>query len=80
MTGTLPSGTNVGNYMTVNGYGNAMITNWNMINMQNIFYNSATNLAGFEAAMQTQRNKYEGKNAFTQWWHSGLRNNINTIH
>ncbi|KJR97693.1 MAG: hypothetical protein VR68_12300 [Peptococcaceae bacterium BRH_c4a] len=77
--GTLPSGTNVGDYMTSNGYGTAVIPNWNMINMQAIFYNKATNLAGFEAAMKTQRAKYEGQNSFTQWWYTELRNNINTI-
>jgi len=79
MQGTLPSGTNVGDYMTANWYGNAVIPNWNMINMQAIFYNKSTNLAGFNAAMQTQRAKYEGKNDFIQWWYSGLRNNINSI-
>ena len=77
--GTLPSGTNVGNYMASNGYGNAVIPNWNMINMQAIFYNKSTNIAGFNTAMQTQRAKYEGKSDFTQWWYSGLRNNINAI-
>ena len=80
MMGTLPSGTNVSDYMNANGYGVAVIPNWNMINMQNIFYNKSTNLTGFEAAMQAQRAKYEGKNSFTQWWYSGLRSNINSIH
>jgi len=50
-----------------------------MINMQTIFYNRSTNLAGFEKAMQMQRNKYEGKNWFIQWWHSDLRKNIDKI-
>jgi hypothetical protein len=77
--GTLPSGTNISNYMAINWYGVAVIPNWNMINMQAIFYNKATNLAGFETAMQIQRAKYEGKNGFTQWWYFTLRNNINII-
>lgn len=59
--GTLPSGTNVGDYMSKNRYGSSVLPNVSMINMQNLFYNSATNLTGFEAAMQTQRNKYEKK-------------------
>jgi hypothetical protein len=50
-----------------------------MNNMQNIFYNKAHNLAGFNAAIQVQRNKYEGKNDFTQWWYRNLKKNINTI-
>lgn len=79
MKGTLPSGTNVGQYMNRNGYGNSAIPNWNMINMQKIFYNHATNLASFNIALQEQRNKYEGKNSITQRWYSGLKANIDTI-
>jgi hypothetical protein len=79
MLGILPSGTNVGNYMAANEYGVSVSPNWNMINMQAIFYNKSTNIAGFETAMQLQRAKYEGKNSFTQWWYSALRNNIDTI-
>ena len=47
--------------------------------MQDAFYNNATNVRGFNAAMKAQRSNYEGKNAFIQWWYSGLKNNINMI-
>ncbi|MDD2565179.1 MAG: RHS repeat-associated core domain-containing protein, partial [Salinivirgaceae bacterium] len=79
MKGTLSSGMNVGDYISSQWYGVAVIPNWNVINIQSIFYNSATNLEGFEAAIQKQRNKYEGKSDFIQWWYSGLKKNINTI-
>ena len=65
--------------MTANGYGTAVIPKWNMINIRSIFYNKATNLNGFEAAMKIQRAKYEGKSKYIQCLYSGLRNNINAI-
>ncbi len=77
--GTLPNGTNVGDYAASLGYRIGAIPNANMSNMQSAFYNNAYNIDGFNTAMQTQRYKYESKNAFVQWWYSGLRNNINTI-
>jgi RHS repeat-associated protein len=77
--GTLPDGTNVGKYAAENGYGTGMLPNANIWNMQTIFYNKATNLAGFETALKAEREKYEGKNWFTQWWYSGMRKNINKV-
>jgi len=78
--GTLPSGMTVLGYMAWNGYGSAAtIPNLNMNNMQKIFYNKSTNLAGFEDAIKTQKAKYEGKSDFIQWWHTNLRVNIDMI-
>jgi hypothetical protein len=77
--GILPDGTNVGDYAAAHDYGIGVIPDANMNNMQAIFYNTATNLDGFNEAMQAQRDKYEGKNAFMQWWYSSLMNDINTI-
>ena len=45
--------------MLINGYMNAVIPNWNMINMQNIFHNSALNLSDFNKAMQQLYDQYE---------------------
>ncbi len=57
--GVLPSGMKVSDYMLINGYMNAVIPNWNMINMQNIFHNSALNLSDFNKAMQQLYDQYE---------------------
>lgn len=57
--GVLPGGMKVSTYMMINGYGNSVIPNWNMINMQNIFHNSAINLMGFNDAVQQLYEKYE---------------------
>ena len=94
--GTLPSGTNVGDYINsrrepkndwkstkagnrATNMAMDILPNANMSNMQNIFYNKSTNIGGFNSAMQTQRDKYEGKGKFTQWRYSKLKNNIDTI-
>jgi RHS repeat-associated protein len=79
MMGTLPSGTNVGDYMAKNSRTVSVIPNMNMNNMQDIFYNKANNIAGFESAMQVERAKYEGKPGLIQKWHETRKKNIETI-
>lgn len=77
--GILPDGTSVSTYYTLNGYGISLIPNWNMINLQTVFYNTVTNLDGFNNAMQEQRDKYEGKNILIQRFYSALSKNISII-
>jgi hypothetical protein len=77
--GTLPSGSTVEAYMHGKWYSTAVIPNWNMINVQNAFYNKASNIDEFEKAMQIQRNKYTGKNSIVQWFYKQLRIDIETI-
>ena len=78
--GTLPDGTNVGRYINQRGYfSTSVLPNSNISLMQDVFYNSALNLGEFNAAMQTQRNKYEGKGLGTQFFWLGLAANINRI-
>ena len=63
-----------------NGYGTTVIPNINMNNMQSVFYNKATNLFGFEKAIQEQRNRYQNKWEWVQWlFYRELRSNIETI-
>ena len=51
-----------------------------MNNMQSVFYNKATNLSGFEKAMQKQRDKYQNKWNWVQTVFYGvLKENIETI-
>lgn len=68
--GILPDGTSVSTYYTLNGYGISLIPNWNMINLQTVFYNTVTNLDGFN---------YEGKNILIQRFYSALSKNISII-
>lgn len=80
MLGILPSGTSVEEYVAKNEYGIGIIPNMNMNNMQSVFYNKATNLSGFEKAMQKQRDKYQNKWNWVQTVFYGvLKENIETI-
>ena len=80
MLGILPSGTSVEEYVTKNEYGIGIIPNMNMNNMQSVFYNKATNLSGFEKAMQKQRDKYQNKWNWVQTvFYGALKENIETI-
>lgn len=78
--GTLPDGTNAGGFAYPNGYGqNALLPNLHMANLQSVFLNKATNIKGFNEAIEKAQKKYEGKNGFIQWWYSDLKNRVDTI-
>jgi len=47
--------------------------------MQDVFYNKAINISEYNAAMQVQRNKYEGKSIWKQAFWLGLKMNIDRI-
>lgn len=80
MLGILPDCTSVAAYLARNGYGTNVIPNINMNNMQSVFYNKATNLSGFEKAIQEQRNRYQNKWEWVQWlFYRDLKSNIETI-
>ena len=79
MMGTLPNGTNVGTYIYSHKKGNSIIPNSNMNNMRELFCNKAINLTGFETMIQRQKNLYEGKSSFIQWFHSSLKRKIDEI-
>jgi len=78
--GVLPSGTPVWQYAYEKRcWGTAFFPNANLRDMQNIFYNDATNRKGFNASMEAQRDKYEGRSGIVQWWYGWLRKDIETI-
>jgi len=78
--GILPDGTNVGDYLNSIGYSlTSMVPNINLGNMQTAFYNKALNLDGFNAAIQHEQSKYEGKGLLMQLIYLGVESNINKI-
>lgn len=62
-----------------NDYAVSLVPNFNMNNLQNIFYNSATNLQGFNGAIDKQAKKYDGCNWIFQLWYGQLKANIEAI-
>jgi len=79
--GTLPNGTNVGDYAKRNGHGINVFPDVNLKLMQEIFYNKATNLKEFNSAIQIQQDKLDKykNNSLARFWYPTLKSNINTI-
>lgn len=78
--GTLPSGKSVYDYVEIVwGMGVSVLPNVNMNNMRDIFYNEAMTLEGYESGIKEQREKYEDKDAFTQFWYANLKYCIDAI-
>jgi hypothetical protein len=71
--GTLPDGTNMRRFAAQHGYGIAAIPNWNLINMKDLFKNDATNLTGFQLAIQAERERIGAMGWFARLWNDGDR-------
>jgi len=78
--GSIADGTSVEKYINQRGYfSTSILPNNNLNLMQELFYNQATNLNGYNAAMQVQRNKYEGQGLFAQLFWLGLNVNVDRL-
>lgn len=56
--GTLPDGTNVGDYIKSNNVTISVLPNTNMKQMQRIFYNTATNITEFNNSINYKINEF----------------------